>query len=182
MKESFTKQSGVTLIFSLVILVSLTMIGITSIQITKTELSMAGNQRESSLMFQAAEMGLNSAEAFIEASTTNADFDNAAAGLYTVVGDDPNYVGPDYFDDSDWMAKSQEAGIGVYSSAKPLFIVEYLGDRDQNPLVKGLLISNYGANAPGITVSIFRPTSRGVGLTGNSFRYLQSYYGKEKDS
>ncbi len=178
MKQSFRKQAGVTLIFSLVILVSLTMIGITSIQITRTELSMAGNQRESSLMFQAAEMGLNSAEEFIGDSDTNADFDNAPIGLYTVDGDDATYVGPDYFNDSDWNAKSQEAGIGVYSSAKPRFIVEYMGDRKQNPLAD-IAIGGYGSGPPGKTVSIYRSTSRGVGLTGNSFRYVQSYFGKQ---
>jgi len=183
MKQSIRKQTGVTLIFSLVILVSLTMIGITSIQITRTELSMAGNQRESSLMFQAAEMGLNAAEQFIDDTDAYGDFDNPAVGLYKLEGsgDDPTYVGPDYYDDSDWDAKSKEAGIGVYSSEKPRFIIEYLGDRDQNPLVKGLAITNYGDGPPGITVAIFRSTSRGVGLIGNSFRYLQSYFGKKKD-
>ena len=180
MKQSFNKQTGVTLIFSLVILVSLTMIGVTSIQITRTELSMAGNQRESSLMFQAAEMALNSAEEFVDDSNTNADFDNAPIGLYTVDGDDATYVGPEYFNDSDWTAKSQEAGIGVYSSAKPRFIVEYMGDRKQNPLASVKIGGGYGGQNTGKEVSIYRSTSRGVGLTGNSFRYVQSYFGKLK--
>jgi len=183
MSQSFNKQSGVTLVFSLVILVALTMLGVTSIQTTTTELSMAGNQRESSLMFQAAEMGLNAGETFIEASDTNGDFANTSLnnglGLYTVDADDTTYTGPNYFNKTTWLTASQEAGMGVYSSAKPRYMIEYLGDRKQNPLAD-IKIGGYGTGAPGDIVSIYRATSRGVGLTGNSFRYVQSYYGKDK--
>ena len=177
--QTFYKQSGVTLVFSLVILVALTMLGIASIQTTRTELSMAGNQRESSLMFQAAEMGLNAAENFVDTTSSNGDFDNNGIGLYTVLGNDTSYTGPNYFKDTTWLTASQEAGTGVYSSAKPRYMIEYLGDRKQNPLAD-IKIGLYGTGAPGDIVSIYRSTSRGVGLTGNSFRYVQSYYGKLK--
>jgi type IV pilus assembly protein PilX len=69
--HSHSRQQGVTLVFSLVILVTLTLLGVSSIQSTRTELAMAGNQRESSLMFQAAEMGLVAAENFIQAAPSN---------------------------------------------------------------------------------------------------------------
>ena len=59
------KQSGMTLVVSLIILVSLTIIGISSMQSTRTEISMAGNQRESGLTFAAAEAGLRDAETFV---------------------------------------------------------------------------------------------------------------------
>ncbi len=59
------KQQGVALVISLIILVSLTMLGLTSIQRTTTDLAMAGNQREIGLMFQAAEAGLSAAHGFI---------------------------------------------------------------------------------------------------------------------
>ena len=91
MTASFQQQRGVALVVSLIILVSLTMLGLTAIQRTTTDLSMAGNQREIGLMFQAAEMGLVSAEDFIENSTTNADFDAPASGLHTVLANDPSY-------------------------------------------------------------------------------------------
>ncbi len=45
------KQQGVALVVSLIILVSLTMLGLTSIQRTTTDLAMAGNQRETALGF-----------------------------------------------------------------------------------------------------------------------------------
>ena len=115
------KQQGVALVVSLIILISLTMLGLTSIQRTTVDLSMAGNQRETGLMFQAAELGLVSAEDFIEASTTNADFDNPAAGLYEVRATDTTYFSPDYFDATAWSAAADETAVVKMGTACSTF-------------------------------------------------------------
>ena len=70
MNKILNKQEGVTLVVSLVILVTLTLLGITSIQSTRTEVAMAGNLREAGLTFNAAEAGLRFGEAFVEDSVT----------------------------------------------------------------------------------------------------------------
>lgn len=185
MIHSKQKQQGVALIISLIILVSLTMIGLTSIQRTTTDLAMAGNQREITLMFQAAELGLVSAENRITTSTSNGDFDDEDNGLFTVRASDPAYTGPDYFDDLRWKDKSQTArnkadtgdsSLDAYE--QPRYMVEYLGDRLQNALA-AVNIGGYGTQQTGEIVSIYRSTARGAGLTGNSYRYVQSYFGKE---
>ena len=172
-------QQGVALVVSLIILISLTMLGLTSIQRTTVDLAMAGNQRETGLMFQAAEIGLVEAEDFIETSTTNADFDNLPLGLYTVRANDTTYFGPDYFDGSTWTASAQLAATSLDAYEQPRYMIEYLGDRSQNPLA-AINIGGYGTQQTGDVVSIYRSTARGAGLTGNSFRYLQSYFGKDK--
>jgi type IV pilus assembly protein PilX len=173
------EQQGVALVVSLIILISLTMLGITAIQRTTVDLAMAGNQREVGLMFQAAEVGLITAEDFIETSTTNADFDDTSLGLYTVRANDPTYFSPDYFDYATWTASSQTAATTLDAYEQPRYMIEYLGDRSQNPLT-AINIGGYGAQQTGDTVSIYRSTARGAGLTGNSFRYVQSYFGKDK--
>ena len=172
------QQQGVALVVSLIILVSLTMLGLTSIQRTTTDLAMAGNQRETGLMFQAAEVGLSSAETFIGNSTTNADFNNAGLGLITVPDDNPAYNGPDYFRPN-WNTSSQQTATALDAWEQPRYMIEYLGDRSQNPLA-GVNIGSYGTIQSGDIVSIYRSTARGVGLTVNSFRYVQSYFGKDK--
>mgnify|MGYP001812226322 CR=1 FL=1 len=176
------KQQGVALVVSLIILVSLTMLGLTSIQRTTVDLAMAGNQRETALMFQSAEMGLIAAEDYVDAQTTLADFDNPSQGLFDLSdrAEDTTYFSPDYFDDSSWTAASQIAATTLDAYEQPRFKIEYLGDRSSNPLAKGLNIgSGYGGEQTGEDSAIFRATSRGAGLTGNSYRYIQSYYGKE---
>ena len=179
--RSLQKQQGVALVVSLIILVSLTMLGMTSIQRTTTDLSMAGNQRETGLMFQSAEFGLVAAENLIGDSTSNGDF-NDTNGLFAVVANDASYTQPKYFATDTWLAAvSQTAGTTMASEFKlkepPRFIVEYLGDRAQNALAT-VNIGGYGTQQTGDIVSIYRSTSRGQGLTGNSFRYVQSYFGK----
>ena len=103
--HSHHKQQGVALVISLIILVSLTMLGLTSIQRTTVDLAMAGNQREIGLMFQAAEVGLVAAEVSIDASNSNADFDDVGNGLYTVLADDPGYSGPVVWTEREWRTR-----------------------------------------------------------------------------
>jgi type IV pilus assembly protein PilX len=172
-------QQGVALVVSLIILVSLTMLGLTSIQRTTSDLAMAGNQRETGLMFQSAEIGLVTAEDFVENSNTNVDFSNTALGLYTVQDNNTSYFSPDYFDATTWTSASQSAATSLVAFEQPRYMIEYLGDRSQNPLA-AINIGGYGTQQTGDIVSIYRSTARGVGLTGNSFRYVQAYFGKDK--
>ena len=166
-------QAGVTLVVSLIILVVLTLLGVTSMESTRTEVAMAGNLRESNLTFEAAEAGLRAAEAFVEATTSSTDFNDPANGLYAELDSDPDY------DLSATWASSQTASTSIaYLIEQPRFIINYLGDRSQN-VVAAVNIGGYGSSQPGLTVSNFRITSRGAGQSGNSYRYLQTYYGKE---
>ena len=179
MNGNRNQQKGVALIVSLIVLVSLTLLGLTAMQRSTLDLAMAGNQRETGLMFQSAEVGLTSEQAFIDTSNTNADFDNVGGGLYTVRAQDPAYSGPDYFDESMWSANAQVSNTSLEVYEQPRYIVEYLGDRSQNPLAT-INIGGYGGQQTGSAVSVYRMTSRGVGLTGNTHRTLQAYYGKDK--
>lgn len=52
------KQRGVVLVVSLVILLAMSLIGITAMQVTMLEERMSGNQRDRNLAFQAAESSL----------------------------------------------------------------------------------------------------------------------------
>ena len=182
MKYSNRKQQrGVALVVSLIILVSLTMLGLTSIQRTTNDLSMAGNQRETGLMFQAAEVGLTAAENYIEnVSTSVADFDNPGDGLITVPATDTSYTNPDYFDEATWSASSTQLLTSLEVKEQPRYMIEYLGERCNNCPALLAIGGGYGGQPAGERVDIYRSTARGVGLTGNFARYVQSYWGKEK--
>lgn len=172
-KRIHKSQSGVALVISLIILVSLTILGVTSMQATRTEISMAGNQREAGLTFNAAEAGLRNAEAFVTNSISKTDYSDPSVGLY-----DKSEADPDYGDSLTWDSSQVASTSLSYVLEQPKFIVKYLGDRSQNE-VAAVNIGGYGSSQPGMTVSNFRITSRGLGQTENSFRYVQSYYGKE---
>lgn len=167
-------QAGVTLVVSLLILVTLTLLGVASMQNTRTEISMAGNLRESNLTFNAAEAGLRSAEAFIEASASKGVFNSPSTGLFNKDDEDP-----DYADSATWATTASQTASASLSLVKeqPRFVVKYLGDRSQNE-VAAVNIGGYGSGQPGLTVSNFRVTAQGTGQSGNARRYVQSYYGK----
>ncbi len=172
-RPEYHTQSGVTLVVSLVMLVSMTILGITSIQSTRTEISMAGNLRESGLTFNAAEAGLRAAEAFVDNSVSKTIYADPSTGLYDDSDNDPDYM--DYLT---WNT-SQPAGTTLaHVIEQPEFIVKYLGDRSQNE-VAAVNIGGYGSGQPGTTVSNFRITAKGTGQSGNARRFVQSYFGKE---
>ena len=167
------KQSGVTLVVSLVILVALTILGVTSMQATRTEISMAGNLRESGIAFNAAEAGLSNAEKFTANAVSKSVFADPTKGLYSKTDEDP-----DYFADATWVAAQTATTTLPYVTEQPRFIIKYLGDRSQNDAAAAN-IGGYGSGQPGKTVSNFRITAKAFGQTGNSARYVQSYSGKE---
>ncbi len=64
-KTSPTKQKGAILVVSLILLVVMTLIGLSSMRATILEEKMAGNFRDSNVAFQAAEAALRDGEADI---------------------------------------------------------------------------------------------------------------------
>lgn len=177
MNSTPNKQSGVTLVVSLIILVSLTILGVTSMLSSRTEVSMAGNMRKAGIAFNAAEVGLRAGEAYVNASTTTTIYaDTTELGLYNE--DEPS---PPYGDITVW-ADSREATTNLpipgVVAAQPKFIIHYLGERSQNE-VAAVNIGGYGSGQPGMTVANFKITARGVGQSINEVRYVQSHMGHE---
>jgi type IV pilus assembly protein PilX len=172
-KISHNRQAGVTLVVSLVLLIAMTLLGVTSIQTTRTEIAMAGNLREAGLTFNAAEAGLRFGESFVKDSISTTVYADPTIGLYAEAAEDP-----DYSDYTIWTASQDAAFSLAYVAEDPKFIIRYLGDRSQNEAAK-INIAGYGTAQPGITVSNFRITARGTGQSGNVRRFIQSYYGKE---
>jgi len=174
MKRNNAKdQAGMVLIVSLLVLITLTILGVTAMQSSRTETSMAGNQRELGITFSAAEAGLGSGQTFIDNSISKTIYNDPSQGLY-----DRLVVDPDYRDATTWN-NSQTATIGLPDvTEQPKFIIKYLGDRSQNE-VAAVNIGGYGSGQPGMTVSNFRITARATGQTGRVTRQLQAYYGRE---
>lgn len=167
------RQNGMTLVVSLVILVAMTLLGVTSMQSTRTEIAMAGNLREANITFNAAEVGLRAGEGYVNNTISITVFDDPSIGLYPELDNDPFYNVS-----STWDA-SQTANTNLpHVSEQPRFIIHYLGDRSQNQ-VAAVNIGGYGGGQPGLTISNFRITARGAGQSGNTYRMVQSYFGHE---
>jgi Tfp pilus assembly protein PilX len=90
------RQTGVVLVISLIMLLALTLIGVTSSNVTGLEERMAANSKDKNLAFQAAESALRYVETNLGA--TNINFDCTTKPLtgvnglyYSIVTPDPLY-------------------------------------------------------------------------------------------
>ena len=129
-------QSGVVLVISLIMLLALTLIGVTSSSVTGLEAKMAANSKDVNLAFQSAEATLRSAEDYLKAKQPN--FDRAGTnavqgvgGLYTVLSTTVNPDGsqlpkdpaqlPPFYSIVDWFGtKVLTYGTDLVAIGKPL--------------------------------------------------------------
>ncbi|ESS74048.1 Tfp pilus assembly protein PilX [Methyloglobulus morosus KoM1] len=164
--SGFKHQSGVVLLVGLIMLMLLTMIGLSGSQVTSLEEKMAGNMKDRNLAFQAAEAALREGEANV--GTVRYDCANGSGRYYTC------YTGTKpVWDNIDWSASANPAktvaytgNLGVSSgflSANPRYIIEYMGPAD-------CVGSALGAN----DCHNYRITSRATGGTENAVVMLQS--------
>lgn len=164
------KQNGAALVVSMIILVAMTMIGITSMKSSSTEMTMAGNLRESAITFQAAEAGLSAAEAVL---LTGIDPPN----MLDDIDIDPNYLS-----NATWKSASANEIKTTLANItnNPRYITKFLGEWDPDRNVSDLDpgYSGYGETSTAIKIAYFRATSRGFGQTGNTFRTVQSFFGR----
>ena len=176
---SLKKQAGVALFISLVMLLVLTIIGVSAVQTTSLEERMARNSRDRLMAFQAAESALRDAEAFLETVVTTASFTDAgAAGLWTIAP---------FATTARWMQPNIWTGAGSAVAANaiqgvmtaPRFLIEHAATlvREENAYQIG---DPYTGSASD-RVEIFRITARGVGGTQNARVLLQSTYGRILD-
>lgn len=159
-------QRGAVLVTGLIFLVILTLIGTTALQSTLLEEKMAGNLRDETLAFQAAEAALRSGERFLE-QVTLPEF-NGSDGLYHYA-DSP---APDLVNWKDWETSGKTADVVIDGvTSQPRYIIEQL------PSVP-LMGDSGSAQQSGASLNaiMFRIVAQGTGGTTATTVLLQSTY------
>ncbi|MFO1418817.1 MAG: PilX N-terminal domain-containing pilus assembly protein [Methylotetracoccus sp.] len=83
-------QTGGALVVGLLMLLVMTMTGVAAMHVTSLEERMAGNARDRSLAFQAAEAALRGGESCVSATNFNAnECDSCTAALYRAADSEP---------------------------------------------------------------------------------------------
>ncbi len=172
----FRQERGVALFISLVVLLIITIIGVSAVQTTTLEERMAANARDHGIAFQAAESALITAEDLVEILQPSdlPSFGGNTNGRYvpTAVGTQPRWETVDWPGDGT-IPTAADVIPGV--SDQPKYIVEYLTqlapDEDE------LNLSNIGGTS-GAPTDIFRITARGAGGSTRAQVMLQITYGK----
>jgi type IV pilus assembly protein PilX len=166
-------QHGAALVLSLILLLMLTLIGLSSMRTSTMEEKMTSNMRDMDLAFEASESGLREAERWLDLRS----HEPAADGSGFVYHDD---VLPDLTtqDHSWWI---NDANTGEYSVAvpttpplpavgdQPRFTVEF------RAFIPDSLVRGY---EPPKGVNIYRVTARGTGVTSTAQRIVQDTFVK----
>ena len=171
------RQSGVALFISLVMLLILTVLGLSSVQTTTLQERMARNARDTNLAFQAAESAIKEAEALIETFNSLVSFTAAGAN------DAGFYFEGDYDAATNWANRNWTSGAGYMEAAAiegvaeaPKYIIEHLktviSDNDT------LNLDNIGQDSGSGRAQIFRVTVYGTGGTSTAHVMIQSTYGR----
>jgi len=156
---SLGRQTGVVLVVSLVMLLLLTLIGITGTQVTSLEERMAGNARDQNIAFQAAESALLDAEQRVLAGAISYGTDVGFLAL--------GAAEPDFFAAATWTAanSASTASFGANfvnnsgtAIADPRYIVQPV--------------------TPLAAVTTYKITTRAVGINPGTQVILQEYYEK----
>ena len=175
--NSQRQQKGVVLFITLVLLLVLTIIGVSSLQTTSLELRMSRNEHDRLLAFQAAESALRDAELRMKSVTSVSLFNNTA-GLYRVT----ELGGAQLWrDEAIWRgSNSLTGGALAGTAAAPRYIIEYIGPvvRDENAFQQD---DPYAASSTIDRVEMFRITALGTGGTVNAQVLLQSTFGRIMD-
>lgn len=161
-------QRGVALLMGLIMLVLLTLIGVTAMQVTGLEERMAGNMRDRDLALQAAEAALRRAEQVLQGASLPA-FDGTSCYHPT-----QSYTNAPLRDTVDWGTTSiQTCAVTTALAAiaeQPRYLIEAL---------PSIPASGTGGSAkfgalPDI--GVYRITARGVGGTTTAVVMLEGTY------
>lgn len=168
-------QRGSALIVSLIILIVMTVLGLTAMSGSGLQEKMAGNNRDMALAFQAAEAALRDGESYYENTVDDpvSAFNGANPGLYAKGSN------PDIFSDATWENARTYSGAINGVASQPRYIIELIepiGELDNGKLMS----EGYGESSDlgRMTTTVVRVTARGVGGAEDTVVYLQSNYKK----
>jgi len=171
-----TQQSGVVLVISLIMLLLLTIIGVTAMRVTGLEEKMAGNSKDQNVAFQAAEVNLRDSEVWLAGLVTEPEANTTGSNrIWTL-----NSMDPTAGDAVNWWQERDQAwwqanAVAFSASPPPLlppvttspYSITELKQYVSDTLVLGT------NNAQG-GLTYYQVTARGTGGSDLSKALLQS--------
>ena len=183
--RSRKNQTGATLFISLVMLLILTVLGISSVQNTGMQQVMSRNSRDATLAFQGAETAVWESEQTIEGLDTMIGFTGTNGHYSSLVNavdltafdwDVPGNNANGYAVMATCISKACDGAATRAVASQPKFIVEHIKTVITNE--DTLNLDNIGQDSGAERTEVFRVTTRGTGGTDFARVLLQTTYGK----
>lgn len=182
-----SKQQGAVLIISLIVLIIISLLGLSSMESTVLSERMARNYRDDNIAYQAAESALRDAEAWLDAqATAPVPTNNGANRVWSFNSPILSPVIPDtswWANPNSWWVTNGRAysGMltGISAAEQPRSIIEVrtsiLGAGGSGSIVIG---GGGGGGGAGSIINYYQITARGVAPNGQAQVILQSVYSK----
>lgn len=173
------REEGAVLVVGLVMVLLMSIIGLSAIRGSNLQESMAGNMRERNLAFQASESALRIGESLVSDQVSRPLITNNQ-GLYN-----DTYTTPTTsiltFTEENWKdaARVKVTALSLqYVSREPTYIVEQLDpDIGVGAAMEGSAIDLEGMQNTG-DITPYRVTARGFGGSVNAVKTLQTTYNR----
>jgi type IV pilus assembly protein PilX len=177
--RSHRREEGAVLVVGLVMVLLMSIIGLSAIRGSNLQESMAGNMRERNLAFQASESALRIGEGLVSDQVSRPLITNNQ-GLYN-----DTYTVPTTsiltFTEENWKdaARVKVTALSLqYVSREPTYIVEQLDpDIGLGAAMEGSAVDLEGMQNTG-DITPYRVTARGFGGSVNAVKTLQTTYNR----
>lgn len=169
-----TMQKGFVLIVSLVILIMVTLLALSAVNTSVFEERMAGNGRDRSLAFEAAEYAMREAQDFLSQAVLPAfTTTGGTGGLYRDLNTSPSGQKEEVYwrDTHDWASKAVAVtkADGVLSGqTQPKYVIE------EYPAITCTGYSKKWPPPP--PRNVYKVTARALGQSSEAVVILQSWY------
>jgi type IV pilus assembly protein PilX len=174
--HSIKKERGAILVTAMLLLLVLTIIGISASQMTRMQERMAGNLRDQNLAFQGSEAGLRDGETMIRTLVARPDTCVTAPCSFWTRGTLENIPAEDqdwWDDNADELEADGDRGTVTHDMTElesdPQFVVESLGFVSDSLTV---------GHAPPEGRDFFQVTGRSTGGSGAAVNVLRSTYAR----
>lgn len=170
------QQQGAILFVSLIMVLLISIAGLSAIRGSNLQELMAGNMRDRNLAFQAAEAGLRAGEFSVSAHVISLPAFNNADGYFD------NLNGVNTFPPSTWSLTDWQNNAAATAMSLPLISDQprYVVEKIIVPITISAALDGSGIDASSLDSfeesEFFRVTSRGTGGTENAAVILQSVY------
>lgn len=175
---SVDAERGAALVMALIILLVLTLLGVSAMSTTVLEEKMANNAKDRNLAFQAAESALLDGEQWVNGLLSKPPFPNNNNGLYLPYSCAGGAQIP-VWDCANWSATASGAGVVIYAGslqnvgAPPKYIVEDLGEIPEENGSRTIPTRYQGKGN-----TVMRITARGTGGTNAAIVTVQSNFAR----
>ena len=175
--QSLNNQKGAVLVISLIILLVLTLIGVSAARTVLLEEKMTFASRDAKVALEVAEALVKAAEVEVESMSTTGLF-GTSSHLH-IEGEGPDSL----LDTATWENGSSASRavtmMGPDGDAMTgRYYIELAGNAEKEDPADSITVGGYGQSTGGGEIKVFRIVAQGQGINDSTTRIIVSHYGK----